>query len=89
VTHTWQNPGQKVTGHKHGSHHASHYHCRERETPEGNLAGFPYPGITEKEPREYGKTNPDDLLKRKREVSQGKDNRYSHWQNYSQYYFFL
>lgn len=57
---------------------------RERETPEGNLAGFPYPGITEKEPREHGKTNADDLLKRKREVSQGKDNRYSHRQNYSQ-----
>jgi len=89
VTQIWQNSGQKVTDHKHGTHYATHHQGRERQTPERNVAGFPYPGIADKERRKYGKTKPDGLSKRKRKISQGKDNRYSHWQDYSQHYFFL
>ena len=89
VTQTWQNSGQEVADHNHGTHYATHHQGHERQPPERNVAGFPYPGIAENEPREYGKTKPDDLFKRKRKVSQGKDNRYSHRENYSQDYFFL
>jgi hypothetical protein len=89
VTQTRQNPCQKVTDYKHGSHYATHHQRSERQLPERNVAGFPYPGIAEKKPHEYGKTNSDHLFKRKRKVSQGKDNRYSDRQNYGQYDFFL
>jgi len=68
VTQTWQTSGQEVTDHNHGTHYATHHQGRERQTPERNVAGFPYPGIAEKERREYGKTKSYGLSKRKRKV---------------------